>query len=53
MKKQNEVMEVASTDKYAPRKYSFRETVAMSAKVIGIVGLLLGLLWLVSEMTAK
>lgn len=42
-----------SSDDYAPKKYSAREHVAMEAKVILVLGLLFGLLWLLDAIAAK
>ena len=42
-----------SADNYAPREYSAREHAAIGAKIILVVGLLFGFLWLVDAMASK
>ncbi len=44
---------IAASDKYAPKQYSAAEHAAMGAKIVLVVGLLFGLLWLLDVMVAK
>jgi hypothetical protein len=56
MKRQQELKEappIEEHDRYAPRKYSARESATMAAKMIGIFGLLIGLLWLLDVWVAR
>lgn len=56
MKRQQELTEappIEEHDRYAPRKYSARESATMAAKMIGIFGLLIGLLWLLDVWVAR
>lgn len=40
-------------DDYAPKKYSAREHALMGAKILLVVGLLFGLLWLVDALKGQ
>lgn len=53
LKRTNDPEYVALLDDYAPKKYSLREHVAMGGKVILVIVLLFGLLWLLNAIAAK
>jgi hypothetical protein len=53
LKRTDDPEAMPSSDDYAPKKYSAREDVAMGAKVILVLGLLFGLLWLLDAIAAK
>jgi len=40
-------------DDYAPKKYSFREHVAMGGKLVLVIGFVFGLMWLLNAIAAK
>lgn len=42
-----------TTNDYAPKQYSAREHALMGAKILLVVGLLLGLLWLVDALKGR
>lgn len=41
------------SDAYAPKRYSLREHIAMGGKLILVIGLLFGLLWLLNAVATK